>query len=127
MIPLMEPLTLSSQALDQALNTARRQEASPLLDLVPPAVRQAGASAAKRFLEFFTAHIRNPNTRTAYARAVRDFFRWCEPRGIGLAQLEPMLVAAYIEQHPGSAPSKKQALAAIRMLLISSSLARCCR
>ena len=28
------------------------------------------AQAAERVLEFFTAHIRNPNTRKAYARAV---------------------------------------------------------
>ena len=29
---------------------------------------------AKRFIEFFTANIRNPNTRAAYARSVASFF-----------------------------------------------------
>jgi hypothetical protein len=44
------------------------------------------------------------------------FFGWCEDRGIQrLDQIEPMVVAAYIEQHPGSALTVKQHLAAIRM------------
>jgi hypothetical protein len=30
----------------------------------------AGARATRRLVEFFTAEIRNPNTRAAYARAV---------------------------------------------------------
>jgi hypothetical protein len=40
---------------------------------VPPAVVNAGDRAAHHFLEFFTAQIRNPHTRCAYARAVGDF------------------------------------------------------
>ncbi len=87
-----------------------------LFGVVPGLIGRAGEPAARRFVEFFTANIRNPNTRRAYARAVNHFFHWCEQRSIALHELEPMLVAAYIEQHPGSAPSKKQALAAIRML-----------
>jgi hypothetical protein len=38
-------------------------------------------SAKLRFLEFFTANIRNRNTRRAYARAVSEFLAWCEDRG----------------------------------------------
>src|SRR3954454_7191467 len=87
--------------------------------LVPAQVAAAGKGAAKRFIEFFTANIRNPNTRAAYARAVSDFFRWCE--GIGLSRLEaiePVHVAGYVEQlgRVRSAPSVKQHLAAVRML-----------
>ncbi len=67
-------------------------------------------------MEFFVANIRNPNTRMAYARAVARFFDWCENHRIALNQVEPILVAAYIEQHPGSPPTVKQHLAAIRML-----------
>ena len=37
-------------------------------------------------------------------------------RSIGLHQVGPVTVAAYIEQHPGAKPSVKQHLAAIRML-----------
>ena len=43
------------------------------LDCLPAAIVQAGPRAATRFIEFFTATIRNKNTRAAYARAVRDF------------------------------------------------------
>jgi len=46
--------------------------------LIPAAVAAAGENAAKRFVEYFTANIRNRNTRVAYAKAVSDFFRWCE-------------------------------------------------
>lgn len=75
--------------------------------------------AARRFLEFFTANIRNPNTRRAYARAAAEFAAWCETNGVReLADIEPLHVATYIEvlQKRLSAPSVKQHLAAIRML-----------
>lgn len=83
---------------------------------VPALIGGAGDRASRRFVEFFTANIRNPNTRTAYARAVGDFCGWCDQRGLSLERLEPVIVAAYIEQHPGAAPTVKQHLAAIRML-----------
>ena len=34
--------------------------------------------AARRVLEFFTAHIRNPHTRKAYAEAAAGFAAWCD-------------------------------------------------
>jgi integrase/recombinase XerD len=54
----------------------------------------------------------------AYARAVKQFFDWCEERGLGLNHIEPMTVAAYVEQlGSGTAkPTVKQHLAAIRQL-----------
>jgi site-specific recombinase XerD len=80
----------------------------------------AGAKARDRTLEFFTAHIRNPNTRAAYARAVVQFFSWMEERGlVEFSQLTPVHVAAWIEsisRDGMSAPTIKQRLAAIRML-----------
>jgi hypothetical protein len=33
-----------------------------------------------RLVEFFTAQIRNPNTRATYGTAMRDFFTWLEMR-----------------------------------------------
>lgn len=62
--------------------------------------------------------IRNPNTRAAYARAVGDFFAWLDERGITPERVEPVIVAAYVEQigQTKSAPTVKQALAAVRML-----------
>ena len=83
-----------------------------------PTLFSPTAHAERRFWEFFTAHIRNPNTRLAYLAAVRRFATWCERRGVALDQVEPMVVAAYIEQLSGAlAPaSVKQHLAALRML-----------
>lgn len=83
---------------------------------VPPIIADAGDGASRRFLEFFTANIRNPNTRAAYAQAVGQFLRWCDDRRIALRDIEPMAVAAYIESHAGSDPTRKQHLAAIKML-----------
>lgn len=83
---------------------------------LPSPVARAGESAGRRFIEFFAANIRNRNTRAAYARAVSDFFAWCDERGIELHDVQPVIVAAYIEAHPGSKPTVKQHLAAIRML-----------
>ena len=84
----------------------------------PALIVAAGDRAERRFVEFFTANIRNPNTRTAYARAVSRFFRWCDERDVTLDQVEPVIVAAYIEELTGqkSRPTVKQHLAAIKML-----------
>ena len=76
-------------------------------------------AAARRTLEFFTANIRNPNTRKAYARAVAEFAAWCEQTGLQeLGAIEPVHVAAYVEQLQErlAAPSVKLNLAALRML-----------
>lgn len=87
--------------------------------LVPPALFTPTPAASKRFIEFFTANIRNPNTRKVYARSAVEFAAWCETNGlIELCDIEPVHVAAYIETlHVRlSAPSVKLQLAAIRML-----------
>ena len=51
-----------------------------------------------------------------YGRAVGQFLGWCEARGLGLRDISPLHVAAYIWTHPGSVPTVKQYLAAIRIL-----------
>ena len=86
--------------------------------LVPAIVADAGDHAAWRYIDFFTANIRNPNTRRAYARACGSFFAWCEDRGLALDAIRPIDVSTYIEsrQQTHSAPDVKQQLAAIRML-----------
>ncbi len=83
---------------------------------VPALIADQGEHAARRFLEFFTANIRNRNTRAAYAQAVAQFLSWCEDRRLSLRTIDPISVAAYIESHPGADPTKKQHLAAIKML-----------
>src|SRR5271156_14774 len=88
------------------------------LNVVPALIADLGEEAAWRYVEFFTANIRNPNTRRAYARACNRFFAWCEDRNLMPAAIRPHDVAIYIEalQLEVSAPSVKQQLAAIRML-----------
>ncbi|MBV8054731.1 MAG: hypothetical protein JO071_05760 [Deltaproteobacteria bacterium] len=44
------------------------------LETLPAAIATAGARTSERFIDFFTANIRNRNTRMAYAVAVRQFF-----------------------------------------------------
>lgn len=90
-------------------------ETSPAL---PAIITREGGKATTRFLEFFTANIRNPNTRVSYMRAIGSFLAWCEERGASLHQIEPIIVAAYVEQLTlNRAPQTvKQHLAAIRML-----------
>ena len=86
---------------------------------VPALVSQAGERAGMRFLEFFTANIRNPNTRRAYARAASEFLTWCVDVGVpDLAAVAPLHVATWIELQGQTlaAPSVKQRLAAIRHL-----------
>ena len=86
-------------------------------DVVLPAlIVDAGPDAVQRFLEFFAGRIANARTRAAYGRAVGQFLAWCEARGLSLDTVSPLHVAAYIRTHPGSVPTVKQHLAAIRVL-----------
>ncbi len=85
---------------------------------VPALIAKVGERAVHRYIEFFTANIRNANTRNAYAVAVNHFADWCEVCGLQLHQLNPTVIALYVEQlgQEVSAPTVKQHLAAIRML-----------
>ena len=85
---------------------------------VPAFIAAGGERAGFAFIDFFTAQIRNRNTRAAYAVAVRAFCSWAEARGLTLATLRTHHVAAYVEllgKHY-SPPTVKQHLAAVRML-----------
>ena len=95
---------------------ARRSRRRPRELVLPRLIVDAGPVAVARFLEFFAARIANRRTRAAYGRAVGQFLAWCAARGLGLTAVSPLHVAAYIRTHPGSAPTVKQHLAAIRML-----------
>jgi site-specific recombinase XerD len=88
------------------------------LTALPQLIMDAGERAQRAFLEFFTATIRNRHTRLAYARACARFLDWCEDRGLRLEQIEPVMVAAYVEglTLEMSPSSVKQHLAGIRML-----------
>jgi site-specific recombinase XerD len=85
----------------------------------PALISAAGARGEQRFLEFFTANIRNPHTRRAYAQATREFLEWCEIANVrSIAAVQPVHVGAYVEHlaRERSAPTAKQRLAAIRHL-----------
>jgi len=86
--------------------------------LVPTFFADAGDDIARRYIEFFAAEHRNPNTRAAYTQAVRQFTAWADRHGFRLEDLTPVHIAAYVEQlgHERSAPTVKQHLAAIRTL-----------
>lgn len=88
------------------------------LDALPRVIANAGENAKWRFIEFFTANIRNKHTRRAYVEAIKQFCAWCDERGLALEQIKPVMVAGYIEQllATKSKPTVKQHLAAIRML-----------
>ncbi len=94
---------------------ARRTDSSFLL---PRPISDMGEPAARAFIDFFTAQIRNANTRAAYGRAVGRFMEWIDGRGVTLPQVEPFHVAAYIEDlgQTSAVPTVKQHLAALRVL-----------
>ena len=99
------------------LTDIARTELAQRAELVlPRLIVDAGPAAVEKFLEFLAARIANRRTRAAYGRAVGQFLAWCEARGLGLTAVAPLHVAAYIRTHPGSAPTVKQHLAALRML-----------
>ena len=87
--------------------------------VVPQQISKLGYRATLRFLDFFTANIRNKNTRAAYAVAVRTFFVSLDGRGVTeLGAVRTHHVAAHVERLTKTykAPTVKQHLAAIRML-----------
>jgi site-specific recombinase XerD len=80
----------------------------------PAILERAGANAMFAADEFFSATINNPHTRRAYGRAVGRFLSWCESQGLELGRITPGIAGRYLEELPGSAPTKNQALAALR-------------
>jgi integrase/recombinase XerD len=84
-----------------------------------PAIFTARPESRTRLRDFFSSHIRNPNTRRAYREAVRQFSAFCAEHDIkDLAQVEPVHVAAFVETQlkTQSKPTVKLRLAALRML-----------
>jgi site-specific recombinase XerD len=119
-----------SKALVAAESRPLKSVAARAGMLVPRVIAEAGDQAARRFLEFFAATIRNKNTRQAYYHATVRFFAWCDRHKIGeIADIEPLHVAAYIEAlgKDFEKPTVKQHLAAIRMLFDWLSPARSSR
>ena len=107
-----------TEQLPVIINPPRGLPPLPGGALIPLLIADAGEQASWRYVEFFTANIRNPNTRRAYARACGNFLAWCDARGLTLPTIRPYDVALYIEimQQSHTAPTVKQQLSAVRML-----------
>jgi integrase len=87
--------------------------------VVPAIVADTHPDAGERFVEYFAATIRNPNTRAAYMNAVADFLRFALAVELGsLAEIRSIHVTLYIESVSArfSAPTVKLRLAALRGL-----------
>ena len=61
---------------------------------IPELIAAAGPEVTETYIDFFTATIRNRNTRQAYARACWQFFDWCAAHGLELTTVRPFHVAA---------------------------------
>ena len=111
-------------ALRNDPGTIRQSPAVPAdlaaITLVPEAIARHGDRSARAWIEFFTARIRNRNTRMAYARACAALFHWLGERGIDdVRQVTALHVAAWVEWRLGdgvSRPTVKLELAAVRQL-----------
>ncbi len=82
----------------------------------PTAITVAGPAAQFAWEEFFGARLRNRHTRAAYLQAVRRFLRHCQERGVDPLAVSPGQLGRYFAEHPGSLPTKKLHLAALRGL-----------
>lgn len=81
---------------------------------LPALIERTGPAGRFAWEEFFYGEIRNPYTRRNYLHAVRRFLAWLDAHGIELVRVTPAQVGGYLDDHPGSAPTKKLHLAAIR-------------
>jgi site-specific recombinase XerD len=108
-----------TEQLPATIHQAKRPTSLHAANVVPALIAVAGERAARRFLEFFAANIRNPHTRRAYGRAVAEFLTWCDDQGVpSITAVQPLHVAAWIEQQTRehAAPTAKARLAALRHL-----------
>lgn len=88
---------------------------------------QITKSAPWRPLSFRTnIVIHKLDTREAYARAIKQFLDWCRDgqrpilrgyRHIQFSEISSLAIAAYVERHPGSAPTINQHFAAFVLYL----------
>jgi hypothetical protein len=92
---LIEP----SQALAIVVPATLLRPAAASAMLVPKLIADAGENASLRFLDFFTANLRNPNTRAAYAVAVRAFFSWLDGKRVAPLAADDRAAGARSRDH----------------------------
>ena len=81
---------------------------------LPVLIENAGSSARFAWEEFIYGRIRNPHTRAAYERAIRQFLSYCETLNKELPTVSPRDVGSYLDGQDYAPATKKLHLSAIR-------------
>lgn len=80
----------------------------------PALVMSSGANAKFAWEEFIYGEISNAHTRRAYGKAVSDLLKDADLAGLPLAGISPKFIRMYFDKMPGSIPTKKLRLSAVR-------------
>ncbi|TWU62572.1 Tyrosine recombinase XerC [Crateriforma conspicua] len=81
---------------------------------VPILIENCGSAARFAWEEFIYGKIRNPHTRIAYERAIRQFLTHCEALNKELPTVSPRDVGSYLDEQDYAPATKKLHLSAIR-------------
>jgi hypothetical protein len=82
----------------------------------PDAIGAAGLEAVAAWEVFVAGGQYAPTTRTIYRSIAVRFLCWLEPQGVGLAQVTPSVVEAFLEAQAVASTTKYQYRQAIRRL-----------
>jgi len=81
---------------------------------VPALVLEGGSSAKFAWEEFIYGEISNAHTRRAYGKALSDLLKAAEESGLSLTRISPKFIRNHFEKMPGSVPTKKLRLSAVK-------------
>ncbi len=102
--------------MDKGPNPDPAARAARAGERLPGLLAEAEEAVALWFRDFMGQGIRNPHTRSAYARAIDRFLTWCSDAGVGgLDEIKPGTLATYLDQHRGADATVRQHLAALRL------------
>jgi site-specific recombinase XerD len=105
---------LDSGSADEVIGLAELPVLRSVDPALPALVDAGGPAARFAWEEFIFAKIRNPHTRLAYERTVKQFLKHCERLGRELSQISPRDVASYLDQLNCATATKKLHLAGLR-------------
>jgi len=97
-----------------ALVVRAESRVATLVRELPALVVAAGKPAEIAWDDFFEGRLANLHTKKAYNRAIWNFLEWAQDQGRELAEIRAGDVGRYLREHPGSPPTQKQVLAALR-------------
>lgn len=92
----------------------QKYELIPIGGQLPAAIKSAGKPAQQAWNDFFDGKLANSHTRRAYETAIRQFLDWCSKHQLELNEVMAGDVGVYLRDHPGSLPTKKLHLSALR-------------